>query len=329
MNTQTIYNMVKASGVSAGEMVLIHFWGEDCQKSIANQFVTAVAALGATPVLLQQSRTINRNLFSTAKGTCFDDRYFKLFSNFDAVLDVFAYQPVQLGYTLAEPQMLLYRQYMANLFHSFMDCKRFTQIRFPTKENAEESGLAPDDYIERMTKAYDINYAQLKNACLEQLKTLTGMKQAALHTGSDCILHFNFTDRSWHIDAGDGDLPCGEIYIAPNEEGTNGSVFFETFYLDQKLYQNVKLDICRGEVCGCSHEELMRYFNEQPKANKIICELGFGMNPHVTSLCGCTVLDEKMEGTFHIAVGNNIMFGGKNEASCHKDFVGYGTMENL
>ena len=44
----------------------------------------------------------------------------------------------------------------------------------------------------------------------------------------------------------------------------------------------------------------------------------------MTDLCGYTVLDEKMCGTFHIAAGSNHMFGGKNEASDHIDFVGRG-----
>ena len=51
------------------------------------------------------------------------------------------------------------------------------------------------------------------------------------------------------------------------------------------------------------------------------------MNPNVTDLCGYTVLDEKMVGTFHIAVGANQMFGGENEASDHVDFVGTGILE--
>lgn len=43
------------------------------------------------------------------------------------------------------------------------------------------------------------------------------------------------------------------------------------------------------------------------------------MNPNITDLCGYTVLDEKMSGTFHIAVGANEMFGGSNAASNHDD----------
>ena len=67
MDKKTIYNIVKASGVSAGELVLVHFWGEDAQKETANDFVTSVAALGATPVLLQQARSVNRDIFLSAR----------------------------------------------------------------------------------------------------------------------------------------------------------------------------------------------------------------------------------------------------------------------
>ena len=100
MNEKTIAGIVKASGVSAGELILVHFWGEDSQKDIANRFAAAVAAQGATPVLLQQARSLNREIFSAARESCFDARYFSLFSQFDAVLDVFAYQPPVLGYEL-------------------------------------------------------------------------------------------------------------------------------------------------------------------------------------------------------------------------------------
>lgn len=329
MDTEVITRIVKATGVSAGELILIHFWGEDQDKEIANRFLRAVASLGATPVLLQQSRTINRDVFGSAKETCFDERYFNLFSTFDAVLDVFAYRPVWLGYELPEEQMALYRQYMSRIFCKFMDCKRFTQIRFPTEANAEESGLKPEEYIERITKAYDVDYEAIRNACLEKLQSIDGVKQVALHTGTDCVLSIDLTGRAWHIDAGDGDLPCGEIYIAPNEGSAHGAVLFENFYLDGVHYQNVKLEIQNGEVYASSSPEVMEYFESQPKENSTLCELGFGMNPNVTSLCGYTVLDEKMAGTFHIAVGANTMFGGKNEASCHTDFVGRGEIEVL
>ena len=96
MTRETIAKIVKASGVSAGELILIHFWGENADKTVANQFAAAVAALGVSPVVLQQARSVNREIFAGAKESCFDERYFGLFSKFDAVLDVFACQPIVL-----------------------------------------------------------------------------------------------------------------------------------------------------------------------------------------------------------------------------------------
>ena len=327
MNRKTILKIVKASGVSAGEMVLVHFWGEDADKEIANHFVAAVAALGATPVLLQQARMINREVFSSAKQSCFDDRYFELFSKFDAVLDVFTYQPVVLGFQIEADQMALYRQYISRLFYKLMECKRFTQIRIPTAANAAESNLDPQDYVRRMSFAYDIDYEWIAAACRQEVKRFADAEMIAVSTGQDCVLQLELTGRPWHTDAGDGDLPCGEIYIAPVENKTNGSVFFETFYLHDKTYRGVTLEILNGEISGSSHSEITKHFAEQSKENRIICELGFGMNPHVTDLCGYAALDEKMAGSFHIAVGANTMFGGENKASDHVDFVGFGKVQ--
>ncbi len=327
MDKKMIYKIVKASGVSAGELVLVHFWGEDTDKEIANTFVASVAALGATPVLLQQARSINRDIFLSAKESCFGNRYFDLFSKFDAVLDVFAYQPIILGYQISNEQMDLYRKYISQLFYKFMECKRFAQIRIPTQANAAESGLDPQDYIQRMNLAYDIDYEMVNTACKHKAECFAGVEKVAVHTGGDCVLYLELTGRTWHIDAGEGDLPCGEIYIAPLESKTQGRVYFDTFYLNDVKYNNVTLQILDGEVSGSSNPDITKHFAAQPRENRVVCELGIGMNPNITTLCGYTVLDEKMAGTFHIAVGANNMFGGANTASDHIDFVGYGDIE--
>ena len=133
MTRETIAKIVKASGVSAGELILIHFWSENADKTVADQFAAAVAALGASPVVLQQARSVNREIFAGAKESCFDDRYFGLFSKFDAVLDVFACQPIVLGYELEDAQMDLYRRYISQLFEKLVTCRRFAQICIPTE----------------------------------------------------------------------------------------------------------------------------------------------------------------------------------------------------
>lgn len=257
MDRKTISKIVKASGISSGELILVHFWGEDADKEIANNFMAAVAEIGATPVLLQQSRSVNRDIFLAAKESCYEEKYFDLFSSFDAVLDVFAYRPVILGYEIDNDKFELYRRYMAQLFSKLMTCRRFTQIRIPTEANAEESGLNPQDYIQRMERAYDIDYPAVYEACRQAKDRFEGAGKVLLRTGEDCELSFELTGRAWHIDAGDGDLPCGEIYIAPVEDKTQGTVYFEVFYLDGVKYEHVLLHIRDGRISGSSQPSLI------------------------------------------------------------------------
>lgn len=325
MKFKFIPELVKASGVQKGEMVLIHFWGEDRDKEIANQFLSAVTKLGATPVLLQQARSINHLIFGEVTEDCFDERYFEMFSNFDAVLDVFAYRPVVLGYELDSVQMDLYRRYVERLFCALMKAKRFIQIRIPTKANAEESGLSSEDYVRKMECAYNIDYEMLSLKCEQKIKQVEIYNQFVLHTGRNCELFFDLTGRKWHVDAGAGDWPCGEVYIAPNESKTRGTVFFDHLFIeDVGEFYNVTLFIEDGVIVSSSNDEVNNYIQLLPIEDSVVCELGLGMNPNVTELCGYTVLDEKMAESFHIAIGANDMFGGNNKASRHTDFVNAG-----
>ena len=327
MDANLIMKITKASGVSPGELVLVHFWGEDGEKSIANEFVTAVAALGASPVLLQQARSLNQKLFLHAAESSFDMRYFEIFSKFDVVLDVFAYQPITLGKKIDEEKMVLYRKYISGIFDALIKSKRFVQIRVPTQENGMESGLDPQEYIRRMTAAYDIDYDALRCRCLQEVEKYKGKNRVCIRTGTDCQLNLELFGRKWHVDAGTGDFPCGEIYIAPIEGKTDGKISFEKLHLAGVKYENVTLLIREGVICGSNCREVDLYFANQPRENKVICEFGLGMNDHIGELCGYSLLDETMAGTFHIAVGANTMFGGENSASVHMDFVGRGKVE--
>jgi leucyl aminopeptidase (aminopeptidase T) len=328
MDIKLIRKLVKASGVKEGELVLVHYWGEINNIQVMHDFASAVAELGASPITLWQSREQNSKLFSVAKETCFDDKYFSIFHNVDAVLDVFSYQPVVLNQRLPEENMKQYQHYMRKIFQSLMKASRFTQIRIPSIENAQESNLEPEDYMERMSKAYDIDYDNLRVSCEAKIAELKEAKQIVLHTGENCSLKLTTTDRDWIADSGDGDLPCGEVYIAPIEEETNGTVFYQKLFIeDVGEFDQVILTVEHGVVISSNHESVNEFIHSLPEECKVVCELGFGMNENVTSLCGYTLLDEKMCDTFHIAIGNNTMFGGKNNAELHMDFVGNARVE--
>lgn len=330
MKREVVKKIVKASGIQPGELVLLHFWGESDTEEILEVFAEAVLEAGASPLELRESRIRNQKKFAIATKDSFNAKYFSVFSQVDTVLDIFTYQPVVLGGVLEEHQMNHYRNYMGQLIRTLGTAPRFLQIRIPTVDHAMESGLNLEEYVKRMEEAYDIDYDQLKKKCEMVKKKMEAVGGVSLMTGEGHSLQIFYEGREWYVDAGDGDLPCGEIYIAPQEDRTEGEVFFEKFYIENAgVYTNVLLSIKKGVIDHSDNVEVNAFLQGLKDCDKTVCELGFGMNENVHNLCGYTVLDEKMNGTFHIAIGDNTMFGGKNHSNLHMDFVGKATIGML
>lgn len=332
MDRRIINKILKAIGIDKGQIVLLQFWGEDSHRHILHNFSYEILSLGASPLEFQQSRLVNYEMFTNALDTCFNEKYYSLFDNVDIIIDICMYKAVVPLKKLTEnkEKMNLYRKYMSTLFSTLTKKNKFVQIRVPSEENAIESGLEPSVFIEKMNKAYDIDYDDLKQSCEEKISQLKGKNKAIIKTGTNCELSFFLEGRSWFIDAGDGDLPCGEISIAPIEEKTNGTVYFEKIFLDTDMkLDNVTLTIQDGKIVKSDSNEFNDFLGELPSNGDIICELGIGMNKNIEELTGYVVLDEKMAGTFHLGIGMNTLFGGKNECAMHMDFVGIGELSFL
>lgn len=65
------------------------------------------------------------------------------------------------------------------------------------------------------------------------------------------------------------------------------------------------------------------FFKSLPENHRVLCELGIGLNPKIKELTDLTFIDEKALGTYHIGLGMNHLFGGKNNCPFHMDFVFY------
>lgn len=122
-----------------------------------------------------------------------------------------------------------------------------------------------------------------------------------------------------------GNLPAGEVYLAPLE-GTAEGVMKIGFAPTRKLAKLLTLTIKGGEVVAVEgddpHREwLEKKFAESSK-NRNIAELGIGTNDRATR--PDNVLEaEKILGTVHIAFGDNTGFGGVVSTPFHEDYVLY------
>lgn len=326
-----VYNkIVEAMGLREGDLVIVQEWSDGSISDDARFLQAAIAAKGATPLLLMQEVRQNQMIFEGATPACFSDNYFQILQKADVFIDLMERPIGLLQAPLPQEKMALCGGYMQKLFAAATSCRKMLQLRVPTAAIAQAEGMDADEFALRIEAAMDIDYIRLQKDCLEAKKEYETLEGMSLRTGQnkEYELQLEFGDREWHMDAGDGDLPCGEVYIAPLEERTRGSVFFDRIYLEgenpnrKTCCENVVFTIEDGKVLSADHPDVQQWLDKLEEPDRVVCELGFGMNEHVNDLCGCTVLDEKRCGTFHIALGDNTMFGGKNEAEIHVDFVG-------
>ncbi|CAG0992130.1 hypothetical protein GEOBC_02430 [Geobacteraceae bacterium] len=123
-----------------------------------------------------------------------------------------------------------------------------------------------------------------------------------------------------------GNLPAGEVYLAPLE-GTSEGVMVLEYGPTRKLSSPLELIVRNGMVVEIRGEEPHREWLEgrfaESEKNRNIAELGIGTNDRATR--PDNILEaEKILGTIHIALGDNSGFGGTVQTPFHEDYVFYG-----
>lgn len=119
-----------------------------------------------------------------------------------------------------------------------------------------------------------------------------------------------------------GNLPSGEAYIAPLEDGVNGVMIADGSMVGiGKLSSPLTFVIQDGKIQSISGEQSEKLdillANDR---NRTVAELGIGTN-EAAVLNGIILEDEKVYGTVHVAFGTNTSFGGVNKADCHMDGI--------
>jgi leucyl aminopeptidase (aminopeptidase T) len=126
-----------------------------------------------------------------------------------------------------------------------------------------------------------------------------------------------------------GNLPAGEAYSTPLEGTGEGTLVVPAGWypgLTQELTLRFKegqvTELAGGGSMGDTFRQLLAPGSHDPlhRARRNLAELGIGTNPNARQ--PNNVLEaEKIKGTVHIAIGDNIHMGGMVEADLHEDFV--------
>ncbi|GKX68561.1 aminopeptidase [Inconstantimicrobium mannanitabidum] len=318
-----IPKIVSGFEIEKGKIVFLNFWGENKDLDILDKMAIQIAKVGGIPIKWQQSREFIKNYFSEVSGDHlnFPEKYYDIFKIADVVVDIFMYNP-RPHKDFPKDKFEFYSEHLRKLFSTLTkDKQMFIQIRIPTEENARDEELDFRTYNDAMYNALNIDFNQLKDECTSLVGKLVNRNKVKIYSRDSNVLSFNLENRQWYKDDGTGDIPCGEIYIAPIEESAEGTILITEFILNGEKFSDILLEFNKGKLVKCSCNEVFEFVNGFKGDSDIIAEFGIGLNENVRKLIGCTVIDEKCKGTAHIAIGMNDMFGGKNSSNLHLDFI--------
>ncbi|WP_166979363.1 aminopeptidase [Paramicrobacterium fandaimingii] len=201
---------------------------------------------------------------------------------------------------------------------------RWTLVRVPSPEWAELINVSYADLMAEFFASTLAKWSAHKRS-LETLCAQLDETSIVRIQDADTDLTLNCTGRTWVPFAGDANLPDGEIATAPREDGVEGSIRFPgTFWFGGARITDLDLTFERGVVTDARAREGGEFVSrilETPGA-RTVGELGIGTNPAMTTMTGDLLLDEKILGTVHIALGRSYpQCGGLNESTIHWDIV--------
>ncbi|MBN1521203.1 MAG: aminopeptidase [Candidatus Aureabacteria bacterium] len=210
----------------------------------------------------------------------------------------------------------------------------FSLSHTTARRNASKNGIRiasmPDITEEIINRCLDIDYIALKKRCEKIHGILSRCSQVQVTTDLGTDMMFTRGTNSIYGQKGAlldeygafGNLPDGEVCFWPS--WSEGVCFIDASMagigkLDKPLKVIVR-DSQAVSITGKHAARLKALLDGIGPAAYAIAELGIGQNDKAV-ITGNILEDEKVMGTAHIAFGNNLSFGGKNDVPLHLDGV--------
>jgi aminopeptidase len=212
------------------------------------------------------------------------------------------------------------------------DSYRWALTLFPTNAYAGEAGMslpAYEDFYYAACLAVNGDPVSAWERQSEETRRLAewieGREEVRIQAeGTDVTL--NVAGRHWIASAGKHNMPDGEFFTGPVEDSANGTIGFSfpASYAGRTV-SGVRLRFEDGKVVEATADQGEDFLQEMLDADdgaRRLGELGIGTNFGIATGTREILLDEKIGGTIHMAVGMSYPeTGGENNSAVHWDMV--------
>jgi aminopeptidase len=209
---------------------------------------------------------------------------------------------------------------------------RWSLTLFPTHAYASEAGMSLDayeDFYYRACLATDEEPLTAWQRQSDQVKKLAAWmegKEEVHIKGPGTDITLGVAGRTFIPCVGEHNMPDGEFFTGPIEDSVNGEIAFSfpATYGGREV-AGVKFRFEDGKVVDASAERgedfLIEMLDTDEGARRL-GELGIGTNYGISTGTKEILLDEKIGGTVHMAIGMSYPeSGGVNDSAVHWDMV--------
>ncbi len=223
------------------------------------------------------------------------------------------------------------------LMHAYMQRTaegklRWTLTQFPCQAYAQDADMSLGDYENFV---YSATYSdqpdpvqawqKIRSDQQRLVDWLQGKKQVVVR-GPNTDLKLSVAGRKFINCAGDKNMPDGEIFTGPVEDSANGWVRFTYPAIHRGTeVEGVELEFKDGKVVKASAQKneayLLAMLDTDPGA-RFLGEFAIGTNYAIQRFTKSILYDEKIGGSFHMAVGAGYPeTGSVNQSTIHWDFI--------
>jgi len=209
---------------------------------------------------------------------------------------------------------------------------RWALTLFPTHAYASEAGMSLRDYEDfyysacLATDGEPVTAWERQSEEVKRLSDWIQGKEEVHVTGPGTDITLGVAGRQWIPCYGEHNMPDGEFFTGPIEDSVNGEISFSfPASYGGRTVSGVRLSFKDGKVVDATADQGEAFLIEMldtDEGARRLGEIGIGTNYGIATGTKEILLDEKIGGTVHMAVGMSYPeTGGSNSSAVHWDMV--------
>jgi aminopeptidase len=234
-------------------------------------------------------------------------------------------------------KMVLQRQAGTEMMKTYFARSASGELRwvgtlYPTNAFAQDAGMSLGDYEDFCYGACmpdlddPVGHWQRFSAWQQKIVDWLDGKQEVHVVGPETDLHLNIAGRTFINSDGKRNMPSGEVFTGPVEESVNGHVHFSyPAIVGGREVSGIRLQFVDGKVVKASAEtgeEFLLQTLETDEGARYVGEFAIGTNEGITQFTRQILFDEKIGGSFHMALGRGYPeTGSQNQSAIHWDMI--------